>query len=158
MITLYSFGPGFGLPDPSPFVTKVEVLLKMAKLPYRTDMTGFTKAPKGKLPYIEDDGAVVSDSAFIRWHIEQKYRIDFDKGLDASQKAIAWAFEKMVEDQLYWVMIDDRWMDDANFRRGPAKFFEQAPGGDPARRGGDDTSQAARHAARPGHRAAFGRT
>ena len=120
MITLYSFGPGFGLPDPSPFVTKVEVLLKMAKLPYRTDTTGFTKAPKGKLPYIEDDGVMVSDSTFIRWHIEQKYRIDFDQGLDASQKAIAWAFEKMVEDQLYWVMIDDRWMDDANFRRGPA--------------------------------------
>jgi len=37
MITLYSFGPGFGLPDPSPFVTKAEVLLKMAELPYRTD-------------------------------------------------------------------------------------------------------------------------
>jgi hypothetical protein len=47
---------------------------------------------------------MVSDSTFIRWHIEQKYRIDFDKSLDASQKAIAWAFEKMVEDQLYWVM------------------------------------------------------
>jgi len=127
VITLYSFGPGFGLPDPSPFVTKVEVLLKMSKLPYRTDTTGFTKAPKGKLPYIEDDGVMVSDSTFIRWHIEQKYRIDFDKGLDASQKAIAWAFEKTVEDQLYWVMIDDRWMDDANFRRGPAKFFERLP-------------------------------
>ena len=127
MITLYSFGPGFGLPDPSPFVTKVEVLLKMSKLPYRTDTTGFTKAPKGKLPYIEDDGVMVSDSTFIRWHIEQKYRIDFDQGLDASQKAIAWAFEKMVEDQLYWVMIDDRWMDEANFRRGPATFFERLP-------------------------------
>ena len=24
MITLYNFGPAFGLPDPSPFVTKVE--------------------------------------------------------------------------------------------------------------------------------------
>ena len=33
----------------------------------------------------------------------------------------------MVEDQLYWVMIDDRWMDDANFRKGPAKFFELLP-------------------------------
>ena len=66
MITLYSFGPGFGLPDPSPFVTKVEALLKMAKLPYRMDTTGFTKAPKGKLPYIEDDGVTVSDSTFIR--------------------------------------------------------------------------------------------
>jgi len=52
MVTLYSFGPGFGLPDPSPFVTKAEVLLKMAELPYRSDTTGFKKAPKRKLPYI----------------------------------------------------------------------------------------------------------
>jgi len=33
MITLYSFGPAFGLPDPSPFVTKAATLLKMAGLP-----------------------------------------------------------------------------------------------------------------------------
>ena len=47
MLTLYAFGPGFGLPDPSPFVTKAEVLLKMAGHPYRKDTTGFRKAPKG---------------------------------------------------------------------------------------------------------------
>jgi glutathione S-transferase len=127
VITLYAFGPGFGLPDPSPFVTKVETLLKMAKLPYRTDTTGFRKAPKGKLPYIDDDGTVVSDSTLIRWYLEKKYGIDFDKGLDARQKATAWAFEKMTEDQLYWVVVHDRWMDDANFQRGPAKFFDSVP-------------------------------
>jgi hypothetical protein len=32
MITLYTFGPYFGLPDPSPFVLKAEILLKMAEL------------------------------------------------------------------------------------------------------------------------------
>ena len=127
MITLYNFGPAFGLPDPSPFVMKVETLLKMAKLPYRTDTTGFAKAPKGKIPYIEDDGVVVPDSTFIRWHLEKTYRIDFDQGLDASQRATAWAFEKMAEDQLYWIVVDDRWTDDANFRKGPAKFFDKVP-------------------------------
>jgi glutathione S-transferase len=96
MITLYSFGPGFGLPDPSPFVTKAEVLLKMAELPYRSDTTGFKKAPKGKLPYIDDGGEIISDSTFIRWHLERKYNIDFDRGLLAEQRSIAWAFEKMM--------------------------------------------------------------
>ena len=127
MITLYNFGPAFGLPDPSPFVMKVETLLKMSKLPYRTDTTGFAKAPKGKIPYIDDDGVVVPDSTFIRWHIEKKYRIDFDQGLDAGQKATAWAFEKMAEDQLYWVGVNDRWMNDENFRKGPVRFFDKVP-------------------------------
>ena len=61
MITLYGFGPAFGLPDPSPFVMKAELLLKMSGLAYRIDTSGFNKAPKGKLPYIDDDGAKVPD-------------------------------------------------------------------------------------------------
>jgi glutathione S-transferase len=127
VITLYNFGPGFGLPDPSPFVMKAETLLKMGKLPYRTDSTGFSKAPKGKIPYIDDDGVIVPDSTFIRWHLEKKYRIDFDDGLDAAQKATAWAFEKMAEDQLYWIGVNDRWMNEENFRKGPMIFFRRVP-------------------------------
>jgi glutathione S-transferase len=127
MITLYNFGPAFGLPDSSPFVTKVELLLKMANLLYRTDTTGFAKAPKGKLPYINDDGAVVPDSTFIRWHLEKKYRIDFDLGLSGPQRATAWALGKMAEEQLYWVLLHDRWMIDGNFRRGPARLFDKVP-------------------------------
>jgi glutathione S-transferase len=127
MITLYSFGPGFGLPDPSPFVTKAEVLLKMAELSYRVDTSGFRKAPKGKLPYIEDDGEIVADSTFIRWHLEKKYSVDFDRGLSPEQCAVAWAFEKMLEDHLYWAMIHVRWVDEGNFAKGPATFFQKIP-------------------------------
>ncbi len=127
VITLYTFGPAFGLPDPSPFVMKVETLLKMAKLPYRTDQNGFSKAPKGKLPYIDDDGVVVADSTFIRWHLEKKYRIDFDHQLDARERAAAWAFEKMAEDHLYWIGLSDRWMNEENFRKGPLAFFRRVP-------------------------------
>lgn len=127
MITLYTFGPAFGLPDPSPFVTKVEVLLKMAGLAYRTDTTGFRQAPKGKLPYIDDDGEQVADSTLIRGHLENKYRIDLDKGLSAEQRAIAWAFEKMAEDNLYWALVDARWVDEENFAKGPKNFFRKIP-------------------------------
>lgn len=127
MITLYTFGPHFGLPDPSPFVTKAEVLLKMSGLPYRTDTGGFGKAPKGKLPYIDDDGTIVADSTFIRLHLEDRHKIDFDKGLTAEQKGIAWAVEKMFEDQLYWIVVRERWCDKENFEKGPKQFFKRAP-------------------------------
>lgn len=127
MITLYTFGPYFGLPDPSPFVTKVEVLLKLADLPYRTDQGGFRKAPKGKLPYIDDAGTLVADSTFIRFHLEKKYGVDFDKGLSAPERAAAWAFEKLCEEHLYWAVLESRWMDDRNFDRGPRQFFAVAP-------------------------------
>ena len=127
MVTLYTFGPAFGLPDPSPFVSKVETLLKMAGVPYRTSTDGFGKAPKGKLPYIDDDGERVADSTFIRWHIEKKYGFDFDRGLSAEARAVAWAFEKMAEDNLYWTLVDLRWTDDGNFHKGPVNFFRKVP-------------------------------
>jgi glutathione S-transferase len=127
MITLYTFGPSAGLPDISPFVMKAEVLLKMAGLAYRTDASGFRKAPKGKLPYIADGGEIIADSTFIRWHLERRHGVDFDRGLTGEQKAIAWAFEKMAEDNLYWVIVDLRWMDDENFDRGARNFFAAVP-------------------------------
>jgi glutathione S-transferase len=127
MITLYAFGPAFGLPDPSPFVTKTEILLKMAGLPYRTDTSGFSRAPKGKLPYVEDDGERIADSTFIRFYIKKKYGFDFDRGLNAEQRSVAWAFEKMMEEQLDFALLDSRWMDDVNFAKGPMKFFHGVP-------------------------------
>lgn len=127
MITLYTFGPAFGLPDPSPFVTKAELLLKMAKLDYRTEVGNLRKAPKGKLPYIQDEDALIPDSTFIRLHIEQKYGVDFDQGLSAQQRGTAWAVEKLLEDHLYWALVDERWLDDVNFARGPALFFQSLP-------------------------------
>jgi glutathione S-transferase len=127
MITLYTFGPGFGLPDPSPFVVKAEMLLKLSGLPYEVDTSGFRKAPKGKLPYIRDGQTIVADSTFIRLHLERQHGADFDKGLTAEQRGIAWAAEKMCEEHLYWLTVHDRWMNDENFARGPAKFFDAAP-------------------------------
>jgi glutathione S-transferase len=127
MITLHTFGPGFGLPDPSPFVMKAEMLLKLSGLAYETAATGLQGAPKGKLPYLRDGDRVVADSTFIRFYLEERYNIDFDRGFGAAERGIAWAVDKICEDHLYWLIIEQRWMDDANFARGPANFFRVAP-------------------------------
>jgi Glutathione S-transferase N-terminal domain len=58
----------------------------MAGLRYRTNTEGFSKAPKRKLPYIDDEGKRIADSTFIRWHIEKKYGFDFDRGYQRRQQ------------------------------------------------------------------------
>jgi hypothetical protein len=55
MIKLYQFKPALDLPNASPFCMKLEIYLRMANLPYEIVLNADSrKAPKGKLPYIED--------------------------------------------------------------------------------------------------------
>jgi glutathione S-transferase len=126
MVTLYTSGPYFGLPDGSPFVVKAMLLLKFAGLEYSENRGGYGKAPKGKLPYINDGGVIVADPTFVRFHIEKKYGFDFDAGLTPEQRAAAWAAEKMCEEHLYFALVATRWLDDANFAKGPANSSKRA--------------------------------
>lgn len=129
-LTLYATRAGFGLPDTSPFVLKTEVQLQMAGLAYERASAIPPQAPKGKLPYIDDHGEVVTDSTFIREHLERMYDIELDAGLDARQRAQAWAIERMLEDHLYFAMVWFRWVQPDNFAKGPAHFADAAPEGE----------------------------
>ena len=129
MITLYGIGPGFGLPEISPYVTKTEVQLKMAGLDYRKVQGRAELSPKGQLPFIDDDGELVADSTFIRAHIESRYGVDLDAGPSAIERAQAWAIERMIENHLGWCMVHARWLLKDNFDKGPARFFDKAPEG-----------------------------
>lgn len=126
-ITLYVTRAAFELPDTSPFVIKTEVQLKMAGLAYERVPMIPPQAPLGKLPFIDDHGEVVSDSTFIRTHLERKYGVDLDAGLDARQRAQAWAIERLLEDHLYFAMVWFRWIDPENFAKGPARFADSVP-------------------------------
>ncbi|STQ91009.1 glutathione S-transferase family protein [Iodobacter fluviatilis] len=127
MMTLYTFGPAFGLPDMSPFVTKTELLLKMAGCDYRCQTGGYAKAPKGKMPYLQTEDGVIDDSTLIRFHLEQSHQINFDAALSPAERGIAWAFEKMLEEHLYYISLRDRWAIDANFNKGPRNIFKRIP-------------------------------
>src|SRR4051812_37853798 len=127
MITLYGFGAGFGLPEISPFVTKTEVQLKMAGLPYEKQPARPQDSPKGQMPYIDDGAECIADSTFIRAYIERKYDVDFDRGLDLAQRAQAWAIERMIEHHLYWALVGVRWVDADNFAKGPSHFLDGIP-------------------------------
>lgn len=126
-LTLYVTRPGFGLPETSPFVMKSEVQLQMAGLDHARVPAIPPQAPSGKLPYLEDDGEVITDSTFIRAHIERRYGVDLDAGLDARRRAEAWAVERLLEDHLYFAMVWYRWIDPVNFAKGPAHFADNVP-------------------------------
>jgi glutathione S-transferase len=127
MIILYGGGPNFGLPEISPFVTKAEVQLKMAGLAYRKERARPFESPKGQLPFIEDDSERIADSTFIRAHIERKYGIDLDEGLNSRERAEAWAIERMIENHFGFAIGYTRFFLPENFAKGPAHFVDYAP-------------------------------
>jgi glutathione S-transferase len=114
MIDLYAFAPLWGLADVSPFVTKVDVYLRLAELPYRLvpfSMESFTAAPKGKLPYIVDGHETIADSSFIADYLKKKYSDPLDARLGPPARAAGHAIKRMLEENFYWVIIAERWRD-----------------------------------------------
>lgn len=129
MIELYKFGPMENISDPSSFCVKVEAYLKMAGLDYEahSGVKYLGGAPKGKLPYIRDDGRDIGDSSFIFWYLKDKYGDSLDGRLTAEEQATTHAFMKMVDENLYWVMVHARWKLDHNWAILRRHFFGGIP-------------------------------
>jgi glutathione S-transferase len=111
MLTLYSYPELFGVADNNPFGLKVFAFLKLAGLPFRHEHIFDAKAaPRGQLPYIEDNGTHVGDrDTIIAWLID-KYRLSIDAGLTAGQLTTDLMIRRTLDD-LYWVMSYSRWKD-----------------------------------------------
>ncbi len=128
MITLYAFESGFGMPSSSPFVTKVMILLKMAKQPFGIEIAhDLEKAPKGKLPYIKDGDEIIADSEIIRRHLESRYRADFDKRLNVGERAFGRALARLAEEHLYWCTMYSHWQIDRHWPMIKEMFFGTLP-------------------------------
>jgi len=128
MIKLIQFAPVFGLPNASPFCMKAETYLRMAGLPFETVNSGdVLKAPKRKLPYIDDDGTVVADSHFIAEYLVAKYGDRLDAGLSAHDRALTTAFERLLEENLYWTAVHTRWTTDDAWAKTRVAFFGAMP-------------------------------
>ncbi|NMD06482.1 MAG: glutathione S-transferase family protein [Phyllobacteriaceae bacterium] len=127
MLKLNVFGPYFGLPDGSPFCIKALMLLKMSGLPFEAVKMSFSKAPKGKAPYLDDNGTIIADSHFIMRHLEQAHGINFSGGHSPEKLAQGWAIARMLEEHLYFLSMNVRWLEDDNFWKGPYQFFADLP-------------------------------
>ena len=130
MITLYQFDPAFGLPNASPFCMKLETYLRMAALPFEAPpgkMQDLMKAPKGKLPYINDGGKVVADSSLIIDYLKQTYGDQLDGWLSTEQQATALAYQRLMEEHLYWAVVYTRWIEPTGWALTKAAFFDTMP-------------------------------
>lgn len=128
MITLYAFEPAFGLPSGSPFVVKAMILLKMADQPFGMEILADpNEAPKGKLPYIRDDGEAIADSELIRQHLEQRYQADFFSDLTPVERAHGLGLQRLAEEHLYWCGMYHHWQIDAHWPKIKALIFGMMP-------------------------------
>ena len=129
MIKLYGFGAAFNLPDPSPFVTKVELAMRIAGIEYQRIDTSqnLQKAPKAKLPFIEDNGKIIADSVFIYDYLQENYDFDVDDWLTTEQKAIAQLIGKSLDENLYWIIVHSRWIKDDVWPIIDKQFFAPLP-------------------------------
>ena len=110
--------PGaWGLPSISPFCLKLDAYLRIAGIPFQTvvDATPF-RGPKGKLPWIEHEGKKIGDSGFIIEYLESRFGCDPNGGLSAAERAVALSMRRLVEENLYWTAVYDRWMVEKNWR------------------------------------------
>ena len=62
----------------------------------------FESSSKGKTPFITYNGEDVADSQFCIEYLNKKLGHDFNSHLSKKEKAIARAFLKMTEENLYW--------------------------------------------------------
>ncbi|VAX07534.1 hypothetical protein MNBD_ALPHA03-1472 [hydrothermal vent metagenome] len=129
MVSLYKFGALKKVSDPSGFCVKVEAYLKMAELPYetRSGIQYLRRSPKGKLPFIKDDGETIADSSFILEYLEKNHNNILDGHLNDEQKAISHAFVKMMDENLYWTVVYSRWALDHNWVIMKDMFFGSLP-------------------------------
>ncbi|HET6467887.1 MAG TPA: glutathione S-transferase family protein [Geminicoccaceae bacterium] len=127
-MTLFQFPAVWGR-NPSPFALKLETWLKLAGIPYQVrETTSFGRAPKGKVPYIEDAGRLIGDSTLIIAHLKATRGIDPDAGLDDRERAEALALQRLFEDHLYFVMVWSRWVDPAGWAETGEALFAVLPG------------------------------
>jgi len=128
MVYVYSFGPGIcssPAASASPFGNKVLAWLRLSGIPHQVEFTTST-GPTGKLPFIELNGVSTGDSSAIIERLKQEFTVDPDAHLSPEQKAVSLAFQRMLEEHFYFILIHFRW-DDHRLPYLANSFFAGAP-------------------------------
>jgi glutathione S-transferase len=120
MIKLYCYGPGWTVPCISPFVSKVSYYMALARIDHQliraNPFTLRADTPYGKLPIIDDDGAIVADSTAIVSYLEESKGQRLDADATAEERAVMLAFNRSLDEHFYWAaVIQPRWREQKNW-------------------------------------------
>jgi glutathione S-transferase len=127
MITLYSYPELFGVADNNGYGLKVFAFLKLAGLPFAHDhILDASKAPRGQLPYIVDEGETIGDSDTIIAYLIRRYGLTIDAGLGTEERDTVHMVSRLLDD-LYWVMSYSRWKDEVFWSAFRDALREQHP-------------------------------
>lgn len=84
-------------------------------------------APKGKVPWIDDEGYVLADSTFIIRYLKGKYGDPLDSRLSRKEQALGHAIKRMLEESLYFVSSYSKWVEDEGFAIYSTELFAGMP-------------------------------
>lgn len=105
----------------SPFCAKVELFLNFYKIPFRIEAALPMHGPYKKIPFVEFQGETIGDSDLILQRIIKEYNIDL--GLTALQLAQGRAWQLLLEQHLYWVIVYSRWVPEDSWKKLERAFF-----------------------------------
>lgn len=127
-IKLFQFPRIFAIPNLSPFCCKLETWLRIAGIPYEVvDTPDPRKAPRGKVPFIEDAGLRIADSSLIIEHLVRTRGVDPDATLSPSQRATALLVQRTLEEHYAFVVAYTHLVREDGLRHTRARFDALPP-------------------------------
>jgi len=109
-LTVYQLPGGWGLESISPFCLKLDAILRLNGIPFTPVVVATPFAgPKKKAPWIELDGKAIGDSSLIIEALRSANEFESEAGLDAKQHALTVLVERLIDENLYWALVYDRW-------------------------------------------------
>lgn len=127
MLTLLTFAPALGEPSLSNFCSKAMILLEMAGEDWTAEFPqDLERSVFGKLPTVETPDGKIGDSNLLILWLEARGATLFP-GLTPGQRAQAHGVIRMVEENLRYGMMYERWIRDESW----AEFMPLAFAGMP---------------------------
>ncbi len=122
-IKVFQFPRMFSVPNLSPFCSKLETWLRITGIPYEVvDTPDPRKAPKGKLPFIEDGSYRIADTSLIIEHLQKSRGVDPDAHLDAGQRATALLVRRTLEEHYAFVLLYTHFIREEGWQHTRATF------------------------------------